>query len=224
LIPDSSGFVQKDPMRRFWIGILAIFVGVAAVRLISALLPAPDHSGDHPAVGRYLPELQLQGLGEGTSPLDLDDLQGRVVLLNFWGTWCGPCIQEVPHMADLYKRFRDGEGFQLITVSCGAGGDDSDLAGLADKTSEFLEARRLELPTYADRGGVTRRAIMMALDSDLGYPTTLLLDEDSSIRAVWEGFDSPFPRQMSDRIEALLADRDAANTASSGDNKVTSRP
>jgi thiol-disulfide isomerase/thioredoxin len=50
------------------------------------------------------------------SPLRLSDLRGKVVLLHFWGTWCGPCRAENPHLVDLYKKYHE-RGFEIVSVA-----------------------------------------------------------------------------------------------------------
>ncbi|HEU68686.1 MAG TPA: redoxin domain-containing protein, partial [Candidatus Acetothermia bacterium] len=49
-------------------------------------------------------------------PIALSDLRGRVVLLDFWATWCGPCMDELPHLRDLYAAYH-GEGFEIVGLS-----------------------------------------------------------------------------------------------------------
>ncbi|MBK9982692.1 MAG: TlpA family protein disulfide reductase [Saprospiraceae bacterium] len=60
-------------------------------------------------------------LGDGTS-FSLADLKGRYVLLDFWGTWCGPCLQSHPALVELYKQFhgkafKDGSDFEMVSVA-----------------------------------------------------------------------------------------------------------
>ena len=58
--------------------------------------PAPQQA---PGIGVPLAELRLQPLSGDGPPVSLADLRGSVVLLNFWGTWCPPCLRELPHIA-----------------------------------------------------------------------------------------------------------------------------
>jgi peroxiredoxin len=64
-------------------------------------------------VGNQAPEFTLPGRGEAVS---LEGLRGKVVLLNFWATWCPPCVSEMPSLDELRKRL-EGEEFQVLAVS-----------------------------------------------------------------------------------------------------------
>ena len=67
------------------------------------------------AVGRPAPE--ITGVDLNGQPLSLSEYRGRVVLLNFWATWCFPCMKLIPHEQELVARFQ-GEPFEIIGVNC----------------------------------------------------------------------------------------------------------
>ncbi len=69
---------------------------------------------ESPRVGFYAPSFSLPDL-DGKE-VTLSDLRGKVVLVNFWATWCGPCAIEMPSMEQLYREFH-GEGFELLAIS-----------------------------------------------------------------------------------------------------------
>tara|TARA_Y100001936_G_C15970227_1_gene610710 strand:- start:369 stop:935 length:567 start_codon:yes stop_codon:yes gene_type:complete len=67
----------------------------------------------------YIPiyDFSLSMLNDTTgSEIKLSDFKGSVVLLNFWATWCGPCIVEIPEFNELYKKYKD-QGFEILGVS-----------------------------------------------------------------------------------------------------------
>lgn len=69
---------------------------------------------------------------------DLKSLKGKVVLIDFWATWCGPCIAELPNMEIAYKKYH-GKGFDIIAISLDRPGDD-------EKLSKFIENRKMPWP------------------------------------------------------------------------------
>ncbi len=135
-------------------------------------------------VGLPLGQLKLQPLAGDAPPVSLSSLRGAVVLLNFWGTWCPPCREELPHIAEIFQRRGGDADFRLLAVSCGNRGNDSDVDGLRRETSVLLKKMDLAMPTYADPDEVTREAVDRVAGFE-GYPTTLVLDRRGIIRGIW---------------------------------------
>ena len=109
-----------------------------------------------------LDDLQLVGLTGTNRPLSLDDLRGKVVLLNFWGTWCPPCRAEFPAIESLARHYRRDRDVRVLAVSCSTGQTEN-LAQLKQQTQAFLTQQRTTLPTLADPEGKTRQAIDRAV-------------------------------------------------------------
>jgi thiol-disulfide isomerase/thioredoxin len=184
-----------------------LLAAVAAVFIYAFLRPAGqnEHAG---AIGATLQRVHLAPLTGGGEPVELKDLQGRVTVINFWGTWCPPCRAEFPHVVALNGRFREHEAFQLFAVSCGSGYD-TDLAELTDETTAFLRQQEFEVPTYADPEAVTRIAVQEVLGgTSFSYPTTLVLDKSGVIRGVWVGYMPGEERDVEALVEKLLAGQD----------------
>jgi peroxiredoxin len=94
-------------------GVWAVAAAVAA----AALLAMFSGSSTPEPVGRGVPapDFSLQSLA-GNTIVDLDSLSGKVVLVNFWATWCKPCEDEMPAMERLYRSL-SGSDFELIAIS-----------------------------------------------------------------------------------------------------------
>jgi thiol-disulfide isomerase/thioredoxin len=100
--------------------------------------------------------------------LSLDELKGKVVLLDFWGTWCGPCVESVPTLRELNKRYAKESAFVMISVS-------SD--GNEEKWKDFIGKEKMIWPQYLDRDRNVIRAFRVS-----AYPTYVLLDAEGVIR------------------------------------------
>lgn len=102
----------------------------------------------------------------------LSDLKGKVVLLDFWATWCGPCMMELPNVKKLYAETKD-KGFEIIGIS-------------ADETQADLEKvvkdEALEWPQVFD-GGDKSDSIQEKYGV-MKYPTTILVDKEGKISSV----------------------------------------
>lgn len=73
--------------------------------------PAEKPKSAYPPVSSVIMKAENRNL-DG-SPLKLEDLKGKVVLLNLWATWCGPCREEIPHLVELQDKYRD-KGFEVV--------------------------------------------------------------------------------------------------------------
>ena len=87
-------------------------------------------------------ELAFQDAIDGESISVKEDLKGKVVVIDFWATWCGPCVAELPHMKELYAQYKD-QGVEFIGVSL----DQPDADGLSALKS-FVAEHDLPWPQY----------------------------------------------------------------------------
>ncbi|MDZ4817877.1 MAG: TlpA disulfide reductase family protein [Planctomycetota bacterium] len=199
-------FVTPRPKRAqiTWIGIVLIICGFLLWVILFRLRKEERDPTTEFGVGSKLPALQLQPLTGATQPVDLKSIEGKVVLLNFWGTWCPPCVREFPHLAAINQEFADRPDFQYLSVSC-SGGDDSGegINDLRTLTERFMQEQNIVHPTYYDANGTTRGILSLAKLFQ-AYPTTFILDKSGAIRGVWQGFPEGADGQMRSIIESLL--------------------
>src|SRR5262249_45917514 len=128
-----------------------------------------------PGVGQPLVALDLQPLTGTQDGLTLADVRGKVTLINYWGPWCGFCVQEFPHLVELWDKKRDKPDFKFVSVSSDGSGQD-DIPALRESTQAFLNARSAPLPTYVDATGASRQMLLSAISRpSMGYPTTVAL-------------------------------------------------
>jgi peroxiredoxin len=100
--------------------------------------------------------------------LTLEDLRGKVVLLDFWGTWCPPCVESVPELRNLHKRYANDGTFVLIGIS-----SDSN----EEEWKEFTEKNKMIWPQYRDKD----RRIQSAFGVR-SFPTYIVIDHQGIVR------------------------------------------
>lgn len=109
------------------------------------------------------PEISVVSIANG-STLKLSDLKGKVVLLNFWATWCPPCREEIPSMMKL-NSLMIGKPFQMVAVSIDEGGKPA--------IESFFKETGFFLPTYQDVSGASPKAYGVT-----GVPETFIIDKN----------------------------------------------
>jgi len=187
--------------------VVILIVGLFAILLVWALQPAKQfgQGETHPGVGQAMGSFQLAPLLGDTAPVTLESVRGDVVLINFWGTWCGPCLMEFPHLIEMNDRLKGHERFRFVPVSCGPGGAEVDAEQLQAETQSYLAKLDADLNVYSDPDTGARLSVVKAAQlSGFSYPTTVLLDRDGIIRALWQGYRPGVEAEMEEAIKALL--------------------
>ncbi len=126
-----------------------------------ALLAACNRGARPGLTGQVAPDFTVS---DGASTVRLADYRGRVVLLNFWATWCAPCVQEMPGLLDLH---RDRPDLAILAVSI-----DED----ADAYKHFLDRHHVDLTTVRDPTESTAR-----LYHTEGWPETYVISRKGVI-------------------------------------------
>ena len=102
----------------------------------------------------------------------LSDYKGRVVFLNFWATWCGPCRSEMPHIEELYEEYGKNQGEVIFLGVATPGGQEKNQAGIED----FLAQNGYTFPTVFDTSGDVRDEYFIS-----AFPTTFMIDKDGKV-------------------------------------------
>jgi cytochrome c biogenesis protein CcmG, thiol:disulfide interchange protein DsbE len=156
------------------------------------------------AVGQPLPGLDLQPLVNTDQSLDGRELSGKITLLHFWGTWCGPCQVEYPEFDALAAKYLDHPEVMIVSVSSSPGLE-NDVPALKSKTTEFLANFQTPIPTYADSVAMTRSSIGLLLPGGtFSYPTTLLVDRQGTIVEALVGSLPGDMERLSKKIQDML--------------------
>ena len=183
---------------------MVIFAVVAA---FAALRGGGAGNGgtDHPGVGQRLLGLELEPVTGAASVFTSADLDGRVTLVNLWGTWCGPCRQEFPHIVQLHRRYGERSDFQLLSISLP--GAPKSLTELQADTERFLTHHDAEFDTYTDYTGSNVPLIVSTAKlPGSSIPLTLILDKQARIRGIWQGFAAGDAVAMESLLQSLLDD------------------
>jgi thiol-disulfide isomerase/thioredoxin len=105
---------------------------------------------------------QLEG-----ETLNFEDLRGKVVFINFWATWCAPCVAEMPSIDGLYKIYKDNPDVVFVMIN---------VENKEDKVKKFLKKKKFSFPIYLPNA----TQIPKVYESK-GIPTTFVLDKEGFI-------------------------------------------
>jgi peroxiredoxin len=156
---------SPSPKKRLLIWLAA--VSAAALLLWFLTAPAPDNDEKIPAVAPALTFPDLAG-----KTVSVADYKGKVVLLAFWATWCEPCIEEIPDLLALQKKYQ-GKDFTVLAVA-------ADLEG-AKTVAPFAKKHGLTYPILVSRGDIPETYPVP------GFPTAFLIDKEGKIAARYLG-------------------------------------
>ena len=152
-------------MRRTILWIVVVIVVVAFVARRTSLRSSLPHDGLSRAVQRPLaPEFTLPQLNG--QQVSLSSYRGRIVLLDFWATWCVPCREETPHFVELQQKYGE-RGLQVIGVSM----DDSPAP-----VRPFVEQFHVNYPIVMGSDDISTK-----FGGLLGMPTSYLINRDGKI-------------------------------------------
>ena len=133
------------------------------------------------------PDFTLHAMGGPN--LRLKEQRGRVVMVNFWATWCAPCRQEMPHLNRLYEKYR-GAGFVLLGVNV----DDD-----TSKAAEVAAKLGVTFPVLLD----TEKSVSKLYDLST-MPSTVIIDRDGKVRYVHRGYLAGYEENYEKQIRELL--------------------
>lgn len=151
---------------------LAVWAGLA-----SAAVP----------VGAPAPDFTLRAMGGPN--LRLQEQRGRVVMVNFWATWCAPCRKEMPHLSRLADKYR-AAGFVLLGVNV-----DDDARNAADVAAKL----GLKFPVLFDTDKKVSRLYELST-----MPSTVLIDRNGCVRYLHRGYVDGYENSYEKQIRELL--------------------
>jgi thiol-disulfide isomerase/thioredoxin len=138
-------------------------------------------------IGEKSPEIKIKGWITENPP-DLRSLEGKVRVLDFWATWCGPCVANIPHLVKLYSKYKP-MGVEFVALSQ----DKS-----AEKVRKLVREKKMNYLVAIDDGTVDRFKVS-------SYPTVVVIGHTGKV--IWCGFpwDSKFEKAIDDAAKAYYS-------------------
>ncbi len=133
------------------------------VTAIAAALSTPTRAA--PEIGKVAPELVVTELDGQT--FDLAKLRGKVVLVNYWATWCAPCRKDMPKLDAFYRRYRD-QNLEMIGISI-------------DREADLPKVRKV-MAKLAYPVAVLNAVTTDGFGTPTGVPITWIIDTDGKVR------------------------------------------
>lgn len=157
--------------------------------------PPPSMFAPSPLLGK--PASSFVTVDPDGNPVDLQEHLGKnVIMLDFWATWCGPCIMAMPEIASVANKFKD-QGLVFYGVNVGED---------PDTVKEFLANMNLDIPVAMDFD----RKIQRSFEGKY-LPLTILIGKDGTVQAVHLGYREDLGERLSLEIEKLLDGKQLVN-------------
>jgi thiol-disulfide isomerase/thioredoxin len=120
--------------------------------------------------------------------VSLDSLKGKVVAINFWGIWCGWCVQELPDFQKLHEQYKNDPDVVILTIDNDQNPND---------VPPWMAQKKFNFPVLLDDGFVGTKAGITA------FPTTWFLDRDGRLAFTKVGWSEKLVEEFGWRIEAI---------------------
>lgn len=185
LLPPRSRELMRWPPASF------ILIAVAAGLACRSKDATPDEltAAENVEVGRPAPSYSATTMaGDSVS---LSSLRGKVVMLNVWATWCGPCRKEIPELRAIHATYKS-RGLELVGVTV-------DTEGMDDAILKFAKEFQMEYPIWRDPAERVSARFRV-----IGLPATFLIDRQGILRWKHTGPVAPKDTSLAGAIERAL--------------------
>ena len=169
------------------------FIAALALLVTAGLTVAGQQGGPGPKdlEGKAAPDFTLQTL-DGKE-VKLSDQKGKVVLIDFWATWCPPCREGLPHIQKIADDTTMAEkGLVVWAVN---------VKETKDKIEPFMKEQKLTFAVPVDKDGAVMKKYNVS-----GIPTTLVIGRDGTVKKAFVGFGPGGEKQIHKAVEDALAE------------------
>ncbi len=156
-------------------------------------------------IGQQAPDFSIKD--QGGKVIKLSDYRGKLVFLNFWATWCTPCVKEMPDMETLNNTFKDRK-FQMLAISV-----DNEWSDV----NQFYKDYKLTIPNALDPGHQIARLYKVEK-----FPETFLIDGNGSVVKHTWSYTWADPRVIS-YVDSLIRQQEARIGASAGTQQASTK-
>jgi peroxiredoxin len=161
------------------------FTPPADAHKVATLFEQPEN---RELLGKPAPAVSLDVVGGGK--LDLQAMKGKVVVLEFWASWCVPCVQSLPQAAEVTRQFKNrGVAFYAIN-------QDEE----PEVVQAFMQKRNFQFPVAVDTGSQAASFFKVS-----GIPFTAVIGKDGKVQAIHTGLEPDFKQKLTEELEALTS-------------------
>ncbi len=160
--------------------------------------PSSSRSSEYPPLASSLAQLDLELL-DGTN-FKIADHKGKVLLLNIWGTWCGPCRAEMPHLIELKENYGD-KGFEVIGINIGDGDGQPEPIELIEP---FVE--RMKLNYVVTQSSYQSMMEFYKITKQNAVPQSFIIDREGHLRGVFIGGGPKVIDSMKQNVSKTMAE------------------
>lgn len=167
----------------------------------SATKPSANSAGKsagYPKLASALAESEFE-LVEG-GKFKITEKKGKVLMLNIWGTWCGPCRQEMPHLVEMQAKYKD-QGFEVLGLNIGT------YEGTPETTEDIQKfAAEMKLNYTLARSPRQATGAFYAITKQQVVPQTMLVDREGHVRGIFVGGGQRIFDSMKDNLAKVMAE------------------
>jgi|LAHS01.1.fsa_nt_gb peroxiredoxin len=158
--------------------ILMLLAAVVFTAGIASAQKSADADGNYVKVGEQVPSFTITMLNGKT--LNINNLKGKVVLVNFWATWCPYCVQELTRFPEEIVKKYAGKDFAVVCIDRMDGKRETQA-----KVEEFMKAKGYKFPVGLDEGGK-----VFGMFATSGIPRNYVIGKDGKIAYIGVGYDA----------------------------------